>query len=86
MQLIAQLFEEADDDETGTIDEHEFRSLFEQLKVQNQLKEHGISMSNLNMVFKSMDADAQGLLTFDELCDGLLKLASIMRTLFILIS
>lgn len=44
MQLIAQLFEEADDDETGTIDEFEFRSLFEQLKVQEQLKEHGISM------------------------------------------
>lgn len=32
------------------------------------------------MIFKSMDADGQGLLTFDELCDGFLKMASIMRS------
>lgn len=80
LQLIAHIFQEADDDETGTIDETEFRTFFEQPKVHEQLKEHGISMSNLNMIFKSMDADGQGLLTFDELCDGFLKMASIMRS------
>lgn len=78
--LIAQIFQEADDDETGTIDESEFRTFFEQPKVHIQLKEHGISVSNLNMLFKSMDADGQGMLTFDELCDGFLKMASIMRS------
>eukprot|EP00434_Breviolum_minutum_P007549 symbB.v1.2.006664.t2/scaffold372.1/size218212/16 len=78
--LIAQIFQEADDDDTGTIDESEFRTFFEQPKVHTQLKEHGISVSNLNMLFKSMDADGQGMLTFDELCDGFLKMASIMRS------
>ncbi|CAK9046844.1 unnamed protein product [Durusdinium trenchii] len=78
--LIAQVFQEADEDETGTIDQTEFRTFFQQPKVQDQLREHGISISNLNMMFNSMDADGQGLLTFDELCDGFLKMASIMRS------
>ncbi|CAK9047152.1 unnamed protein product [Durusdinium trenchii] len=78
--LIAQVFQEADEDETGTIDQTEFRTFFQQPKVRFESDSISWPRSNLNMMFNSMDADGQGLLTFDELCDGFLKMASIMRS------
>lgn len=80
MEFIKQIFEECDEDEGGTIDETEFEHCFMREEVQKQLQEFSIPVSNLKTMFKTLDKDGEGKLSFEELSDGFLKLAAIMRS------
>ncbi|CAE7515212.1 CPK6, partial [Symbiodinium sp. KB8] len=80
MEFIKNIFEECDEDDGGTIDETEFENCFMREEVQKQLHDFSIPVSNLKTMFKTLDKDGEGKLSFEELSDGFLKLAAIMRS------
>jgi len=60
------LFQHADRDHSGTIDEHELHELLKELM-------GPISLPESNVIYHEMDANSSGSITFDEFLAGLVK-------------
>mmetsp|Transcript_46387 Transcript_46387/g.72352 ORF Transcript_46387/g.72352 Transcript_46387/m.72352 type:complete len:501 (+) Transcript_46387:1-1503(+) len=79
LQLVSQVFLEADEDGSGTLSVREFRLCMAQEQVQQELKEIGFGLEDLSTFFSTIDKDGSGDVTLDELCEGFIKLRLSMR-------
>eukprot|EP00931_Biecheleriopsis_adriatica_P052251 TRINITY_DN30378_c0_g1_i2.p1 TRINITY_DN30378_c0_g1~~TRINITY_DN30378_c0_g1_i2.p1 ORF type:complete len:1630 (+),score=356.30 TRINITY_DN30378_c0_g1_i2:150-5039(+) len=79
LAFLGRAFEESDEDRSGYVSQREFKSYLSQPKVQEQLKAFGMEGSDVEMLFKTLDSDGEGNLSLDELCDGFVKMVSILK-------
>lgn len=79
LALVRKVWEEADDDHSGTLTLRKFRRAMSQTKVQQEMKDCGIPPEELNTLFSNIDQDGSGDITLDELCAGFTKLKQAMR-------
>eukprot|EP00930_Biecheleria_cincta_P022335 TRINITY_DN16310_c0_g8_i1.p1 TRINITY_DN16310_c0_g8~~TRINITY_DN16310_c0_g8_i1.p1 ORF type:complete len:1606 (+),score=285.74 TRINITY_DN16310_c0_g8_i1:302-4819(+) len=79
LELVSRIFEEADEDFTGSISRQEFRRHCSKPRVKEDLLKFGVCISDVDMLFKTLDRDGQGELTFDEVSDGFTKISNLMK-------
>jgi Ca2+-binding EF-hand superfamily protein len=79
LQLVSKVFIDADHDNSGSLTLREFRRAMVQPKVQQEMKEIGVSPDELNTLFSRIDSDGSGDVSLDELCEGFMKLKLSMR-------
>lgn len=79
ISLVARLFEDADEDNSGTLTVREFKRCLNQPEVIDQIHELGIEVGEFNVLFRSLDSDHSGEVTLDEFCEGFIKMKIAMR-------
>mmetsp|Transcript_101952 Transcript_101952/g.186148 ORF Transcript_101952/g.186148 Transcript_101952/m.186148 type:complete len:1297 (-) Transcript_101952:61-3951(-) len=79
VRFLEQLFQRADEDQSGTVDQHEFRKCLGKMDHLEEMEELGINVSDIDMLFRMVDKDGSGDITLDELCDGFIKMKLSMR-------
>jgi Ca2+-binding EF-hand superfamily protein len=79
LQLVHTVFEDADDDQSGSLSTREFRRAMAQPRVQQSMKDIGIPPEELGTLFSTIDRDGSGDVTLDELCEGFIKMKLSMR-------
>lgn len=79
VDLVAGIFEEADEDFTDTISIQEFRRHLSKAKTMTELQKFGIIVSDVDLLFKTLDTDRRGQLTVVEMADGFTKMTNLMK-------
>ncbi|CAE8628737.1 unnamed protein product [Polarella glacialis] len=79
VEFLGEIFQEADEDQTGSISCGEFRRCLGQPEKREAMAKFGIQTSDLELFFKTMDTTGDGELDLDELCDGFIKMSNAMR-------
>jgi Ca2+-binding EF-hand superfamily protein len=74
LAFLRRIFEEADDDHSGSIDMREFRVALSSPEIQEEMKNLGLNISDVGLLFRQMDADGSGSATLDEMCAGFVKM------------
>merc|ERR1712032_1515137 len=72
--LMRQLFEDADMDDNGTINEEEFNSHLEDVRIRAHLRSVGLEVDEARGLFKLLDIDRSGEIGIDEFVFGCLRL------------
>jgi len=79
VDFLGKMFEEADEDGSGAVDRREFRRVFGQSEFESEMGQLGISLSELDVLFLTLDRDGDGDLTWDEICDGFVTMKKSMK-------
>jgi len=79
VEFIGRLFQDADDDNSGSINIREFRRCLGQKHICNEMETLGLNISDLDVLFQQLDNDGTGELDLDELCDGFVNMKFQMR-------
>jgi len=77
--VITEVFKEADDDGSGSLTLREFTAACEKRHVIAIFQEMGLTLKDLRLLFRRMDADNSGSITPHEFIDGLLGLRKAMH-------
>jgi len=78
LNLVCQVFLEATEDTNGTLSQMEFSRVMRQRNVAQGLKDAGIHIDDIKVLFHRLDADGSGSITIDELCEGFVDLKKAM--------
>jgi Ca2+-binding EF-hand superfamily protein len=81
LNFIAEIFEQADLDQSGTLSNFEFMHHFKDSKVQKKCKQLGLRMSDMKLVFKRCDTDGSGDVSVQELQDGFIQMKTATKGL-----
>jgi Ca2+-binding EF-hand superfamily protein len=74
LSLLKRLFEEADDDHSGSIDIREFRIALSRPEILEEMKSLGLNIADVGLLFRQVDVDGSGSATLDEMCAGFVKM------------
>mmetsp|Transcript_97890 Transcript_97890/g.187802 ORF Transcript_97890/g.187802 Transcript_97890/m.187802 type:complete len:754 (+) Transcript_97890:1-2262(+) len=77
--FLTRMFEDADDDGSGTVDQREFRRVFSQPEYKAEMSRLGVNVSELEMLFRALDKEGTGEITLDVLCEGFIKMKQAMK-------
>jgi len=78
LQLVGQVFEEADEDCSGHLSFQEFNNVLRRPEIAQGFKDVGIGADEFKVLFVKVDVDKSGAVTLNELCDGLVKMKKVM--------
>jgi Ca2+-binding EF-hand superfamily protein len=81
LNFIAEIFEAADLDQSGTLSTWEFMRYFKEPKVQKKCKQLGLRVSDMKLVFKRCDTDGSGDVSVQELQDGFIQMKTATKGL-----
>lgn len=79
LYFLRGLFEEADDDGSGTISIREFKLVLAKPERIEEMKKLDLNFNDVGVLFKQLDTDGSGEITLDEMCDGFVKMKLAMR-------
>jgi len=79
IRLVTEIFEDADDDHSGTLTVREFRRCLNQPKIMAKIVEAGIDTGDFNVLFQQIDTDRSGEITCEEFCTGMVKMKMMMK-------
>merc|ERR1719487_2829948 len=68
--FLRRVFEEADDDLSGSLSFREFKNAFSRRETQEQMERLGLSMRDVNVLFEYLDKDKSGDVSVDEIITG----------------
>lgn len=74
LEYLREIFEEADQDKSGSLDIEEFRNAMDDPVVQRKLRLIEVPVSEAEELFRILDADGEGSLSIDEFIGGCLRL------------
>lgn len=78
VEFLANVFEEADVDGSGSLTRQEFNHVLLKDGVMQGFKEMGVSPEDFKVLFTRLDADRSGTVTLEELCEGMLGMKRAM--------
>eukprot|EP00441_Pelagodinium_beii_P033345 CAMPEP_0197644852 /NCGR_PEP_ID=MMETSP1338-20131121/17692_1 /TAXON_ID=43686 ORGANISM="Pelagodinium beii, Strain RCC1491" /NCGR_SAMPLE_ID=MMETSP1338 /ASSEMBLY_ACC=CAM_ASM_000754 /LENGTH=1652 /DNA_ID=CAMNT_0043218317 /DNA_START=87 /DNA_END=5045 /DNA_ORIENTATION=+ len=81
VDIITEVFKEADDDGSGSLTLTEFSAALAKKHIVATFQELGLTLSDLTLLFHRLDSDNSGNITLQEFLDGLLKLRRAMSSL-----
>mmetsp|Transcript_117307 Transcript_117307/g.184520 ORF Transcript_117307/g.184520 Transcript_117307/m.184520 type:complete len:1568 (+) Transcript_117307:87-4790(+) len=79
--LLHRLFEEADADKSGSVDLREFRWTLNQPTILEELTQHGLNVSELDMLFRNIDVDGNGEVSMEEITDAFVRIKLALKGL-----
>jgi len=79
VHLVGKVFRDADENNSGQLSLREFRRCMNQPQVQQEIKELGIEINDINTFYSKLDQDGSGDVTADELCEGFIKMKLSMK-------
>lgn len=79
VRFLERLFQDADEDRSGTVDQHEFRQCLGQMQNIQEMASLGLPTADIDMVFRMIDKDGTGEITLDDLVEGFIRMKLSMR-------
>lgn len=74
VDLLGQVFTEADIDDSGTLTVVEFNHMLRKEHILKQFADMGLGTSDFKLLFKRLDSDHSGSITLDEISNGVVEL------------
>jgi len=81
VNVLTKLFQDTDDDGSGTLDMREFRRAITSPHYKQELSRLGIMVTDINIIFKTADSDGSGTVTLPELIDCFVRLKTATKGL-----
>jgi Ca2+-binding EF-hand superfamily protein len=79
VNFLSGIFEDADDNNSGTVDVREFKRALKPPRVKAEMHHLGFNLSDVEVLFRTIDLDNKGEVTVDKLVDGFVKMKTAMR-------
>jgi len=79
VSFLGRMFQDADDDGSGTVDQRQFRRVFSQPSYKAEMGRLGVHVGELDVLFRMCDKDGTGEVTLDVFIECFMKLKLSMK-------